>query len=115
MKNFLFALAFIASAVCASAQHELTLEQALHATLQHNPQLTGYKFRRAILDGEKAKARLRPETRLHVDAENVAGSGDFGGADAAEFTLSFSSFIELGGQRDTRIGVVTARQAQLES
>ena len=51
--------------------------------------------------------------RLHSELENVAGSGDFSGLDNAELTLSFASIIELGDQRESRLGVVTARQQQL--
>ncbi len=94
---------------------EITLQQALSRSLQHNPQLAGYKFRHAALSGEHTTAQLRPETRFQLEAENIAGSGEFSGVDAAELTLSFSSIIELGGQRDARTGVVTARQQQLQT
>lgn len=113
MKTLLSALAFIACAACASAQDEITLQDALSASLQHNPQLTSYKIRRVALAGEQTTAALRPELRLHSELENVAGSGDFSGVDGAELTLSFASIIELGDQRDARLGVVTARQQQL--
>ncbi|WP_039918516.1 TolC family protein [Cellvibrio mixtus] len=119
MKPLLPALVLITSAcfTCASFAQtgEITLQQALSRSLQHNPQLAGYKFRRAALDGEHTTAQLRPETRFQLEAENIAGSGEFSGVDAAELTLSFSSIIELGGQRDARTGVVTARQQQLQT
>lgn len=119
MKPLLSALVLIASAciTCAAVAQtkEITLQQALSLSLQQNPQLAGYKFRRATLSGEQTTAQLRPETRIHFEAENLAGSGEFSGIDAAELTLSFSSMIELGGQRDARTSVVTARQQQLES
>lgn len=119
MKLLLSALVILAgaSAACAAFAHtnEITLQQALRLGLQHNPQLAGYPYRRAVLAGELMNAQLRPETRAHLDAENLAGSGDYPGLDAAELTLSFSSMIELGGQRDARTGVVTARQQQLDS
>lgn len=113
MKTLLSALALLAIAACASAQDEITLQDALSASLQHNPQLAGYQFRRAALAGEQATAALRPELRLHSEVENVAGSGDFSGVNGAELTLSFASIVELGGQRDARVNVVTARQQQL--
>ncbi|MEN0037312.1 MAG: TolC family protein [Cellvibrio sp.] len=114
MKPLLSALVLIASATaaCASAQ-EINLQQALSLSLQQNPQLAAYQFRRAALVGEQTTAGLRPETRVQLEAENIAGSGDFKGADAAELTLSFASIIELGGQRDSRLAVTTARQQQL--
>lgn len=93
----------------------LTLSGAIRATLQHNPQLAGYRFRADALKGEATTAALRPEWRAQAELENVAGSGEFRGADAAELTLALSSVIELGGQRDARLGLVSARQQQLES
>lgn len=122
MKTLLFALVLVASAsvACASAQptsprKEIDLQQALSLSLQQNPQLAAYQFRRAALVGEQTTAGLRPETRIQLEAENLAGSGDYKGADAAELTLSFASIIELGGQRDSRLAVTTARQQQLAS
>lgn len=127
MKLSLSALVLVTSAcfACASAnardpqpnhsQPAINLQQALSLSLQQNPQLTGYKFRRVALAGEQTTAALRPETRLQLDAENLAGTGNYSGVDAAELTLSFASILELGGQRDSRLAVTTARQQQLAS
>jgi outer membrane protein, heavy metal efflux system len=119
MKNSLSALIFTISALLAcaplSAAQELSLQQALRLSLQHNPQLTSYKFRRAALAGEQTSASLRPQTHIQLEAENFAGTGAYTAADAAEITLSFSSVIELGNQRDSRVAAVTARQQQLAS
>jgi cobalt-zinc-cadmium efflux system outer membrane protein len=121
MNRFSFALAIIASGWALSvtaetpvqARASITLGDALQASLTHNPQLAGYQFRRAALAGEKTTAALRPEWRLHSELENLAGSGEMKGTDAAELTLSFSSVLELGDQRDARVNAVTARQQQL--
>lgn len=91
----------------------LTLRDALGASLRYNPQLTGYEFRQQALVGEAKTAALRPEMQLATDLENVVGSGELRGLDGGELTLSLSSVIELGNQRDARRGVVTARQEQL--
>ena len=93
----------------------LTLSDAIRATLQHNPQLAGYKFRADALKGEATTAALKPEWRAQAELENVAGTGALRGADGAELTLALSSVIELGGQRDARLGLVSARQQQLQS
>lgn len=99
----------------AAAESTLSLSEAVRATLQHNPQLAGYTFKANALAGEKQTAALRPELRVNTDLENVAGSGTFSGTKASELTISLSSAIELGGQRDARIDLVTARQQQLAS
>lgn len=104
-----------AYAASSAAQSTLTLNEAVRATLQQNPQLAGYTFKANALTGEKQTAALRPEYRISADLENVAGSGEFSGTDASELTISLSSAIEFGGQRDARMNVVTARQQQLQS
>lgn len=93
----------------------LTLGDAIRATLQSNPQLKGYEFRSRALQGEERTAALKPPLRLATQWENIAGSGEFTGVDAAELSVSLSSVIELGGQRDARLGLVSARQQQLDS
>lgn len=108
-------IALCSFAMHTNAENALTLQDAIHATLQHNPQLTAYEFRTKALAGEQQTASLKPQLRLASQVENIAGSGDFKGVDAGELTLSLSSVIELGGQRDARIGLVTARQQQLVS
>ncbi|RYY75436.1 MAG: TolC family protein [Gammaproteobacteria bacterium] len=98
-----------------TSSNSITLSDAIRATLKSNPQLAGYTFRADALKGEATTAALKPEWRAHAELENVAGSGELRGADAAELTLALSSVIELGGQRDARLGLVSARQQQLQS
>ncbi len=106
--------AFCTIAVSANAA-PLTLREAITATLQHNPELAGYKFREQALQGERQTAALKPQFSVSSQLENVAGSDTYQSIDSGELTLSLSSVIELGGQRDARLGLVTARQQQLES
>lgn len=110
----LSAITFCTFAMRAQAD-PLTLQDAVKATLQHNPQLAGYAFREQALQGERQTAALKPQFHASTQVENVAGSGTYKGVDSGEFTLSLSSVIELGGQLDARLGLVTARQQQLES
>jgi len=109
------AIALGSFAAHAQAESSLTLQDAIKATLQHNPQLAGYEFRTQALAGEQQTAALKPQLKLSTHLENIAGSGEFKGVDAGELTLSLSSVIELGGQRDARLDLVTARQQQLAS
>ena len=120
MNTFLKMMALGAVVLCllatnARAENPLRLQDAINATLKNNPQLAGHEFRVKALQGEQQTAELKPQVRLSTHIENVAGSGEFKGADASELTLSLSSILELGDQRDARIGLVTARQQQLES
>lgn len=109
------ALSCSSFALTAVAESTLTLGEAVRATLQYNPQLAGYTFKLNALAGEKQTAALRPQLRVNTDLENVAGSGELSGTKASELTISLSSAIELGGQRDARVNLVTARQQQLAS
>lgn len=93
----------------------LTLRDAITATLQHNPELAGYKFREQALQGERQTAALKPQLHASSQLENVAGSNTYQGVESGELTLSLSSVIELGGQREARLDLVTARQQQLEA
>ncbi|HMW48239.1 MAG TPA: TolC family protein, partial [Cellvibrionaceae bacterium] len=73
--------------------------------------LAGWQFRNRALQAQRDSAGLKPELRLSAEAENIAGSGDYRGAQSAELTLALSSVIELGDKRDARVGVVSERQA----
>jgi cobalt-zinc-cadmium efflux system outer membrane protein len=46
--------------------------------------------------------------------ENIAGSENFSGIEAAELTIALSSVIELGDQRQARLAVVGGEQARLD-
>ncbi len=87
----------------------LSLRAALDATLQANPQLEAYRFREQALDGARTTANLQPPLQINGNIENALGSGDLGAFDGAELTLSLSRVIELGDQRDARVGVAGQR------
>ena len=95
----------------APAGGALSLQAAISATMAHNPELSGLKFRRQALEAERYSAGLKPEVRLSAEAENIAGSGDYTGGQSAETTLAISSIIELGGKRDARLSLAGERQA----
>lgn len=64
--------------------------------------------RRVAAELEAAQARIvtagqRPALEAEVELENFAGTGDVGGFDAAELTLSLGSVIERGGKRNARL------------
>lgn len=126
MRIFFGVMLFCSTAICASAKtiyteaktatnSVLSLQQALQNTLENNPDLVAYAWQFKALAGEAETAALKPAYRLGVDLENAAGSGEYRGTDAAEWTVSLSSVIEFADQRATRTGLVTARQQQLES
>lgn len=87
------------------ASSSLSLRAAVAATLQVHPQLELYRFREAALDGMRSTASLQPPLQVNAGVENAFGSGELNLFDSAELTLSLSRVIELGEQRDARIGV----------
>ncbi|MBL8201069.1 MAG: TolC family protein [Chromatiales bacterium] len=84
------------------AAASLTLGQAVERALASNPALAGFAFALKAQDARIGQAGQRPATEASFELENVLGSGDFGGLDAAEGTFALSQVIELGGKRDAR-------------
>src|SRR5688572_2162593 len=83
---------------------QLTLSEAFTLTLEANPELDIYRFREAAIAGMRTTAGLRPPLQVNGGVEDALGTGAVRGVDAAEFTLSLSQVIELGEQRDARVG-----------
>ncbi len=80
----------------------LTLDHALALALAHNPELNAAAEAINAREAEALQAGLRPNPVLDLEFENLAGSGEFSGTDAAETTLMLSQAIELGGKRKHR-------------
>jgi cobalt-zinc-cadmium efflux system outer membrane protein len=80
----------------------LSLPEALARTLQHNPELAAWSEELRARDAEVLQAGLRPNPVLSLEAENLAGSGEFSGTKATETTVSLSQKLELGGKRARR-------------
>jgi cobalt-zinc-cadmium efflux system outer membrane protein len=81
---------------------ELTLAQAIAATLAGNPELRIGEFELRGSEGRVQQAGLRPNPQLALELENFAGSGDTSGTDVLETTLTLSQVVELGGKRERR-------------
>lgn len=91
----------------------LSLQQAIAATLQHNPELVAYPLRQQALAGAREGAALRPGFNVYTQFEDIGGSDDYRWLNSVEMTLSLSSVLELGGKRAARLGVVSAREQEL--
>ncbi len=98
-----------------AAQESLTLTEATRRTLVHYPELHVFKWRLQALEAMRDTAKLTPAYELELETENIGGSGDFSGTDSMEMTLSLSSVIELGGQRDARVAVADSRYALVQA
>lgn len=91
----------------------LTLATAIQNTLSKNPAFKVFTLRQAALDGQQQTQALAPGYQLAFEAENFAGTGELKGFDGAEFTVSLSSVIEMGGKRDARRDLGTHRTVML--
>ena len=92
----------------------IDLSQAIALTLDRHPDLKVFPVKRQSLNAQRQTAALRPVMELGVEAENFAGSFEDGRGEA-EYTLSLSSSIELGGKRDSRLALIDARTGYVES
>lgn len=108
-------LAFWSAVLHAAAPDAapLSLQQAIAATLQHNPELVAYPLRQQALAGAREGAALRPGFNVTTQIEDIGGSDDYRWLNSVEMTLSLSSVLELGGKRAARLGVVSAREQEL--
>lgn len=110
----LFVVVLLSSAGhAAESGAPLTLQRAIAAALQGDPRLQTFPFQFRAADARAVQAALRPAPEFSFDLENVAGSGEAAGTDAAEATFALSQVIELGNKRDARIGAAQASRSVL--
>ena len=110
----LLALAF-GAALAHAGEKPLTLSEALSRTMAQNPGLQVFDFRLQGLDGRRITADQNPALEAGLEVENFLGSDNLRGVDGAEYTLSLSSVLELGGKRQARVSVVDSRYGLVEA
>ena len=76
---------------------------------QSHPELRLFGARSDVLAAERERAALRPALVAGATVENAFGSGDSGGLQGAEFTLSLASILERGGKLDARRTLAQSR------
>lgn len=86
----------------------IRLADALALAQSQSPIVTAAQASVTAAEGRARQAGLRPNPEAGLQAENIAGSGPYGGFDAAETTLSVSQQLELGGKRRTRLAAASA-------
>lgn len=92
----------------------LSLSQALARALKMSPELALYPYDIRAAEARTLQAGLRPNPELSFEVENIAGTGDLSGIDAAETTLALSQVVELGGKRALRRDVGRYRRQSIE-
>ena len=89
----------------------LSFGEAALLALQNNPNLASFNPALRASDGMILQASLKPNPTLDGQMENVLGSGNYRGFDAAESTVAVSQLIERGGKPEARRAVQTAEKA----
>ena len=95
----------VAALLVESSGTPLTLREAVQSALRSNPVLMTFAYSLRAQDARIGQAGLRPAPELAGDLENVLGTGETRGLDAAEATFALSQVIELGDKRARRIAV----------
>jgi cobalt-zinc-cadmium efflux system outer membrane protein len=126
-KNTLFLLSltcinlFYIQAVLASDSHNsdasqeqssnvesLSIDDVIVRVMDASPRFQSVVKGIDVAKGEELQAGFRPNPELSLEAEDFAGSDQFGGTNSAEYTLSVNQKIEFGGKRDARKKVAQA-------
>ena len=110
----LLTLAF-GSALAHAGDKPLTLSEALSRAMAQNPGLQVFDFRLQGLEGRRVTAGQNPALEADLEVENFLGSDNLRGVDGAEYTLSLSSVLELGGKRQARVSVVDSQYGRVEA
>ena len=92
----------------------LTLRQAIDKALAGNPELAAFAFELRAQAARAQQAALRPPVEASIEAENILGTGEAKGTDAAEFTFALSQVVELGGKRGSRVAAAQAQRSALD-
>ncbi len=104
----------IALCVClpvwAQTSPTLSLSMAINQALQDSPALSSARAALSAAEGTERQAGVLSNPELGFEAENLAGSGDYRGTDAAEYTYSISQKVELGGKRTSRRSLAGAER-----
>ncbi|MHC4174615.1 MAG: TolC family protein [Planctomycetota bacterium] len=80
----------------------ITLREALVLALMYNPELRAFSWDVRASEAKQLQASLWPNPELAVEVEEVGGTGERSGFDAAETTIQLSQLIEMGDKRSKR-------------
>ncbi|MXZ12955.1 MAG: TolC family protein [Candidatus Dadabacteria bacterium] len=86
----------------------LTLSDAIQNALDYSPRIKSAAAEVEAAKGAENQAGYLPNPQIVFEAGNLAGSGEFGGMDSAEFTYSLTQTVEIGGKRLARMNAAKA-------
>lgn len=88
----------------------LTLQDAIKKAVDASPRLRSAKAGLDAARGAEDQAGYWTNPEFAFDAENIAGSGQFGRTNSAEYTYGLSQKVELGGKRSARKNIARAER-----
>ena len=100
-----------APALRAAESRTLTVDECLARAAARSLALQAGAARTEAAASRARQAGRRLNPKLEAEVENVAGTGDVSGFDAAETTLSLAQQLELGGKRRHRAAAAEAEAA----
>lgn len=83
----------------------ITLNDAVAKAISASPRIKARAAGISAAKGLREQADYWPNPNVGIEAEDVAGSGQFSGINGAEITYGVSQRIETGGKRASRITV----------
>ncbi len=101
-------LAIALSVAVPACAEPLTLQQAVDRAIASAPALRANEAAIAAARGGRLQAGLRPNPSITVEAENFAGTGQYGVLKQAEITASYNRTLERGGKRFARMALANS-------
>lgn len=92
-----------------------SLQRAIDLALSSNPGLRAAGLEIEVARSERDLAALPAAMSIQAEAENFLGTGDLASFDSAETTLQLSRVLELGGKRELRERLGSARVGLAET
>lgn len=105
---------FLGLPAWAQPSSTLSLQTAINQALQRAPIIASSKAVLSAAEGNELQAGSFANPEIGFEAENIAGSGDYRGANAAEYTYSLSQKVELGGKRISRRNLAGAERQAIQ-
>lgn len=93
----------------------LTLPGAIQRAIDESPYLKSLRSQIEAAEGAEVQSSYQPNPELSFEAENIIGTGEFSGVDAAEFTFEVSQTLEKKDKRLARQDVAKAIKEQINN
>lgn len=111
----LLALAALAQPGFAESTGTLTLAEALARVETVSPLLQAAGLDSLAIEARRVQALRGPRPTLGLNAENLAGTGDYTGLGASEWVLTLSREFDLAGRRSRQAAALGAEIGLLEA